>query len=39
MPIEKLHKEKKHKNYAILGAIVVFIIFVFGLTIARLSLF
>jgi hypothetical protein len=37
MPIEKLHKDKKAKNYALLAAIVVFIFFMFGLTIVRLS--
>ena len=37
MPIEKLHKQRKYKNYAVLAALAIFMFFVFGLTIAKLS--
>lgn len=37
MPITDLHKKKKFKNFAVLAAIVVFMLIVFAVTIIRLK--
>ena len=37
MPITELHKKKRAKNFAVLAAIVLFMVIVFGITIVRLT--
>lgn len=37
MPIEKLHKEKKKKNLAILGAIAAWVVIIFVVTVIKVT--
>ena len=37
MPIGELHKKKRAKNFAVLFAIVVFILVIFAVTVIRLK--
>ena len=38
MPLTDLHKKRRFKNFAVLGALVVFILIIFAVTIVRLKL-
>lgn len=37
MPISELHKKQKTKNYALLAAMVAFIVLMFSVTIVRMA--
>lgn len=37
MPITKLHKTKRTKNFAVLAAIVCFMLIIFAVTVIRLK--
>lgn len=37
MPLSDLHKRKRQKNYAVLGAIVVMIVLLFSLSIIKMN--